>query len=161
MCHCIFFRINPRVSKHHAFRLHRATVYIHQKTRADNTQNYTQINRLFVVVKKKMYFLATSRSTFAQMYNCSDASAIYGGFCIIGISLTYVFTPTALDDSSSLITLHFRTQLSNVSELMKTFCTEKHTTKCKNNEDVSTTKLLRTVLSSEKRKERHSISQTH
>ena len=26
MCHCIFFRINPRVSKHHAFRLHRATV---------------------------------------------------------------------------------------------------------------------------------------
>ena len=25
MCHCIFFRINPRVSKHHAFRLHRAT----------------------------------------------------------------------------------------------------------------------------------------
>ena len=97
-----------------------------------------------------MYFLATSRSTFAQMYNCSDASAIYGGFCIIRISLTYVFTPTALDDSSSLITLHFRTQLSNVSELMKTFCTEKHTTKCKNNEDVSTTKLLRTVLSSEK-----------
>ena len=26
MCHCIFFRINPRVSKHHAFRHHRATV---------------------------------------------------------------------------------------------------------------------------------------
>ena len=25
MCHCIFFRINPRVSKHHAFHLHRAT----------------------------------------------------------------------------------------------------------------------------------------
>ena len=25
MCHCIFFGINPRVSKHHAFRLHRAT----------------------------------------------------------------------------------------------------------------------------------------
>ena len=25
MCHCIFFRINPRVSKHHAFRLHRTT----------------------------------------------------------------------------------------------------------------------------------------
>ena len=25
MCHCIFFWINPRVSKHHAFRLHRAT----------------------------------------------------------------------------------------------------------------------------------------
>ena len=25
MCHCIFFRINPRVSKLHAFRLHRAT----------------------------------------------------------------------------------------------------------------------------------------
>ena len=26
MCHCIFFGINPRVSKHHAFRLHRATL---------------------------------------------------------------------------------------------------------------------------------------
>ena len=25
MCHCIFFGINPRVSKHHAFRLYRAT----------------------------------------------------------------------------------------------------------------------------------------
>ena len=25
MCHCIFFGINPRVSKHHAFRHHRAT----------------------------------------------------------------------------------------------------------------------------------------
>ena len=25
MCHCIFFGINPRVSKHHAFHLHRAT----------------------------------------------------------------------------------------------------------------------------------------
>ena len=25
MCHCIFFRINPHVSKHHAFCLHRAT----------------------------------------------------------------------------------------------------------------------------------------
>ena len=25
MCHCIFIGINPRVSKHHAFRLHRAT----------------------------------------------------------------------------------------------------------------------------------------
>ena len=25
MCHCIFFGINPRVSKHHAFRLNRAT----------------------------------------------------------------------------------------------------------------------------------------
>ena len=25
MCHCIFFRINPCVSKHHAFRLHRTT----------------------------------------------------------------------------------------------------------------------------------------
>ena len=25
MCHCIFLRINPRVSKHHAFRLHRTT----------------------------------------------------------------------------------------------------------------------------------------
>ena len=25
MCHCIFFRINPRVSKYHAFRLNRAT----------------------------------------------------------------------------------------------------------------------------------------
>ena len=25
MCHCIFFRINPRVSKHHAFRPHRVT----------------------------------------------------------------------------------------------------------------------------------------
>ena len=26
MCHCIFFRINPRVTKHHAFRLHGTTV---------------------------------------------------------------------------------------------------------------------------------------
>ena len=25
MCHCIFFGINPRVSKYHAFRFHRAT----------------------------------------------------------------------------------------------------------------------------------------
>ena len=25
MCHCIFFGINPRVSKHHAFRLYRGT----------------------------------------------------------------------------------------------------------------------------------------
>ena len=25
MCHCIFFRINPRVSKYHAFSHHRAT----------------------------------------------------------------------------------------------------------------------------------------
>ena len=25
MCHCIFFGINPRVSKYHAFRHHRAT----------------------------------------------------------------------------------------------------------------------------------------
>ena len=56
-------------------------VYIHQKRRADNTQNYTQINRLFVVLKKKMYLLfATSRSVFAQMHNCSDASAICGVF---------------------------------------------------------------------------------
>ena len=29
-------------------------VYIHQKRRVDNTQNYTQMNGLFVVVKKKM-----------------------------------------------------------------------------------------------------------
>ena len=25
MCHCIFFGINPRVSKHHAFRLYHVT----------------------------------------------------------------------------------------------------------------------------------------
>ena len=29
MCHCIFFRINPRVSKHHAFHHHRATHTTH------------------------------------------------------------------------------------------------------------------------------------
>ena len=29
MCHCIFFRINPHVSKHHAFHLHRATICTH------------------------------------------------------------------------------------------------------------------------------------
>ena len=28
MCHCIILRINPRVSKHHAFRLHRATPFV-------------------------------------------------------------------------------------------------------------------------------------
>ena len=76
-------------------------------------------------VKKENVFFATSISVFAQMHNCSDARAICWVLCIIRILFTYVFTPTALDDSSSLITLHFRTQLSRVSELMKTFCTEK------------------------------------
>ena len=59
MCHCIFFGINPRVSKHHAFRLHRAT-----NIKCKHTVAYS-----YLYFKTKKF---VSSETFAKAYASSS-----------------------------------------------------------------------------------------